>query len=95
MALAIGSTSAKRTSPQRPDSVRWMPTSTTTAPGLTCSAPSIKGLPAATTSRSAWRVIVARSWVREWATVTVALAACSIRAMGWPTRMLRPTTTAR
>ena len=44
---------------------------------------------------SASRVWAARSVVRECATVTVALAACNISAIGCPTRMLRPMTTAR
>ena len=35
----------------------------------------MRGLPAATTNTSACRVMAARSVVREWATVTVALAA--------------------
>ena len=43
---------------------------------------------------SAWRTTSGRSCVREWQTVTVALAFSSIIAIGLPRIGLRPTTTA-
>ena len=43
-----------------------MPTSITTAPGLTASAPSSRGTPTAATRTSARRQIASRSRVREW-----------------------------
>ena len=57
--------------------MRFMPTSITTAPGLTASAPSSRGTPTAATRTSARRQTAARSRVREWQTVTVAFAASS------------------
>ncbi len=71
-----------------------MPTSTTTAPGFTCSAVIKPGLPTAGTKISASRVTAAKLGVREWAIITVAFASSSIRATGLPTSKLRPTTTA-
>ena len=43
---------------------------------------------------SAWRVCTARSGVALWHTVTVALACSSSSAIGLPTVLLRPMTTA-
>ena len=75
-----------------------MPTSITTAPSLTCSALRNSGRPMAAMMMSAWRVMEPRSRVRLWVTVTVASPpgplAMSRRAMGLPTIMLRPMTTA-
>src|SRR5690606_9153409 len=53
------------TSPTMRPSTRVSPTSSTAAPGLTISGAMRRGLPAATTSTSAWRVTAARSGVRE------------------------------
>ena len=66
----------------------------TTAPGLIQSPRIICGLPTAATSTSASRQTPARSRVRECAIVTVALAPRRSCAIGRPTMMLRPTTTA-
>ena len=66
------SRTALSTSPHSPLLVRWIPTSTTVAPGFTPSAPMSLGIPAATTSTSAWRHTAATSLLREWHTVTVA-----------------------
>ena len=73
---------------------RLIPTSITTASGLTISAVIISGLPIAAINISALRVISARFLVREWAIVTVAFSSSNISATGLPTRMLRPITTA-
>src|SRR5205814_4069575 len=97
-------TSATRpsTSPTHFPSTQLLPTSTTTAPGLTMSGVTSRGTPAAATSTSDRRQTPARYGVRVWATVTVAsppagLAAVffcrSIRASGLPTTLLRPTAT--
>ena len=56
-----------------PSSVRLMPTSITTAPGLTISAVTKRGRPMAATRTSARRAPRRRSRVRECATVTVQL----------------------
>ncbi len=94
-AAAIGSTAAVSTSPVSPPSaVALVPTSITTAPGATWSGPISCGRPAATTRISAVRHTWARFRVREWHTVTVALAASSNSAAGLPTTVDRPTTTA-
>src|SRR5262249_48702107 len=77
-----------------PSASRLMPTSTTIAPRLTISAVISFGLPAATTRISAWRVIEPRSGVLELQMVTVAPFCKSSNAMGLPTMLLRPTTTA-
>ncbi len=77
-----------------PSLTRFMPTSTTTAPGLTCSARTRPAFPIAATRMSASRVTAARSRVREWQTVTVASACIRRSAMGFPTMSLRPSTTA-
>src|SRR5204863_3190290 len=75
---ATSETPAKSTSPQSlPSSLRFMPTSITTAPGLTISAVSMLRLPTAATTISAWRVWCARSGVALWQIVTVALAPSS------------------
>ena len=75
IAAATSLTASKSTSPQRPSSVRFMPTSMTTAPGLTQSACTIRGRPTAAISTSARRQTVGEVAVREWHVVTVALAA--------------------
>ena len=54
-----------------------------------------RGEPDRGDSTSASRQTAARSRVREWQCVTVALAASSSWASGLPTRIERPTTTAR
>ena len=51
-------------------------------------------LPTAATITSAWRVMAPRSCVALWQMVTVALLASSIMAIGLPTMLLRPMTTA-
>ena len=99
MAETISLTPSKSTSPQSlPSSPRFMPTSTMTAPGLTMSRVMSLALPMAGIRKSASRVTAPRSGVREWHTVTVALPkgvwAASSMAMGLPTMLLRPTTTA-
>ena len=90
---ATSATSAVATSPTRPASVRFIPTSTTVAPGFTQSARTISGRPTAAIRTSASRQAAARSRVREWQTVTVALAFTSRLAIGRPTRIERPITT--
>ena len=76
--------------------MRLMPTSMTTAPGFTQSALTISGRPTAAMRISARRQIAGRSLEREWAIVTVALEffATSSIAIGLPTIMDRPITTA-
>ncbi len=71
-----------------------MPTSMTTAPGLIQSPRIISGRPTAATTMSARRVIAGRSRVRECAMVTVQCACSSSCAIGLPTMLERPTTTA-
>ena len=71
-----------------------MPTSITTAPGLTMSRVISPTRPTAATRMSACRVCIPRSGVREWQTVTVALAFSIMAASGLPTMLLRPTITA-
>src|SRR4029077_19539789 len=82
------------TSPTSPASVRVMPTSSTAAPGLTMSAVSSPGRPAATTTMSAARVCAARSFVPVWHSVTVAFSErrVSSNPSARPTVMPRPTT---
>jgi PAS domain S-box-containing protein len=93
--LATWLTPAKSTSPQSlPASSRFMPTSITTAPGLTMSAVSTLRLPTAATITSACRVMAFRSGVALWQMVTVAFCCSSIMAMGLPTMLERPITTA-
>ena len=74
--------------------MRFMPTSMTTAPSLIQSPLISSGTPTAAIRTSARRHTSARSRVREWQVVTVALAASSIAEIGLPTRSERPTTTA-
>jgi hypothetical protein len=75
--------------------LRFMPTSTMTAPGLIKVArDQMPALPMAATRMSARRHSSARFDVLEWQMVTVALACSNSRAMGFPTMSLRPTTTA-
>ena len=99
MAFAFLLTSSKSTSPQRPLSVRLMPTSMTTAPSFTISAVMNFGLPMAAKTKSASRHTWARLAVLEWHTVTVALPNFPGRmrreAKGFPTMLDLPTTTAR
>ena len=95
MWLATALTPSNSTSPHSfPSSRRFMPTSITMAPGLTMSAVNVHARPTAATTMSAWRVCRARSGVALWHTVTVALACSSSMAMGLPTVLLRPITTA-
>jgi hypothetical protein len=92
---ATSRTASKSTSPTSlPSGNRLMPTSITTAPGLTMSALIMRALPTAATRMSAWRVIAPRSRVFEWQIVTVAPALSSSSDMGFPTIVERPTTTA-
>ena len=71
-----------------------MPTSTTAAPGLTMSAVSRPGRPAATTTMSAVLVCAARSLVPVWQSVTVAFSVrrVSSRPRARPTVIPRPMT---
>ena len=87
-------TRSRRRRHSLPSGVRLMPTSMTIAPGLIMSPVTRRGLPVATTSTSARRVCPARSRVREVQMVTVALRWSSMSAIGLPTMLLRPTTTA-
>ena len=75
-------------------SVRVMPTSTTAAPGLTMSAVSRPGRPAAITTMSAVLVCAARSLVPVWHSVTVAFSVrlVSSRPRARPTVIPRPMT---
>ena len=66
----------------------------TTAPGLTKSAVTNLARPIATTKISALEATWAKLWVREWVKVTVAFLANSNWAMGFPTILERPMTTA-
>ena len=59
------------------------------------SAVSTLRLPTAATITSACRVMALRSLVALWQMVTVAFFCSSIMAMGLPTMLLRPITTAR
>ena len=94
MAEATWLADAKSTSPTSLPSTTLMPTSTTTAPGLSIAPVMRPGLPAATTTMSARRTLSARSVVREWQTVTVASSLTSRNAAGMPTTAERPMTTA-
>ena len=92
---AFSRAESKSTSPHSlPSGRRLMPTSMTTAPGLIMSPVTMRGLPVATTRTSARRVWLARSRVFEVQIVTVALRLSSMIAIGLPTMLLRPTTTA-
>ena len=91
---ATAAAESKSTSPTSPSSVRFMPTSITVAPGLIQSPLTISGRPTAAIKTSARRQTAARSRVREWQTVTVASALTRRLAIGRPTRIERPITTA-
>ncbi len=65
IAPATSATASKSTSPTRPSSVRFVPTSITVAPGLTISAVTNPGEPTAATRMSAREQTSARSRVRE------------------------------
>jgi len=65
MEPATSRTPSYSTSPTRPSSVRFIPTSMTVAPGLTQSGRTISGRPTAATSTSARRQTAGRSRVRE------------------------------
>src|SRR5436190_459015 len=94
IADATSETSSKATSPERPSSRRFVPTSITIAPGLTQSAFTIRARPTAAIRTSARRQTPGRSRVREWQVVTVALDFSSSCAIGLPNRFERPITTA-
>ena len=91
---------AKSTSPRSlpasgsPSGTRLMPTSTTIAPGLSIAPVSVPRRPTAATTTSASRVWAPKSAVALWQTVTVASARSSSSAIGLPTVLLRPITTA-
>ena len=72
-----------------------MPTSITVAPGFTMSAVTAAALPTAATSTSRLPAPLARSRVRLWQIVTVAWRGSRSSAIGLPTMLERPTTTAR
>src|SRR6516225_5953736 len=92
---ARSAAAANSTSPTSlPLGRRLMPTSMTTAPGFTHAPLMSSGTPTAATRMSARGTSAARSLLL-WQMVTVASALSSRSAMGRPTRMLRPTTTAR
>ena len=76
-------------------SSRFMPTSTTAAPGFTNSRVTNAARPIAATRMSADAATSGNAAVREWQIVTVALRCSSIIAIGFPTMSLRPITTAR
>ena len=94
IARARGSTAGKSTSPQVFPPTSLIPTSITTAPSLTIRPVMNPGFPTADMRRSADRVFPARSLVFEWQTVTVAPALRRRTAMGRPTSIDLPTTTA-
>ncbi|MOA13085.1 hypothetical protein D3C78_1331170 [compost metagenome] len=98
IAAVSGCTLAKSTSPTRrllpSSSMRLMPTSITTAPGLIHSALIIRGRPTAATTMSALRHSACGFLLRECSTVTVQSAASSRAAIGLPTMLERPITTA-
>lgn len=81
------------TSPRSLPSTRFTPTSTTMAPSRTHSFRTRWGRPTATTRTWALRVTSGRSWVLEWARVTVASSRRRSPARGFPTMLDRPTTT--
>ncbi len=101
---AISFTASKSTSPTslKPvffveSSILFTPTSITTAPGLTMSAVTVLGRPAAAIIISARLVWAAMFFVLVWQMVTVALPVSlfwiSMFAIGLPTMLLRPMTT--
>mmetsp|Transcript_5871 Transcript_5871/g.16568 ORF Transcript_5871/g.16568 Transcript_5871/m.16568 type:complete len:239 (-) Transcript_5871:585-1301(-) len=92
---------AKSTSPtsRRPDfrdasGMKFVPTSTTTAPGFNQDPLTNWAWPTAATTMSASLTILLMFLVLEWTTVTVASLAWSKAATGMPTMFERPTTTA-
>ena len=88
---ATGETLSKSTSPQSfPAALRFIPTSMTTAPGLTIFPVTNPALPTAEIRISARRVTSGRFWVLLWQIVTVALRCSAKSAMGFPTILLRP-----
>ena len=95
IAEATALADSKSTSPTSLSSTTLMPTSTTTAPGLSISPVIRPGTPAATTTTSASRVWRARSTVLLWQIVTVAFSRSMSRAAGLPTTLERPTTVTR
>src|SRR5258708_9311338 len=90
---ATSSTPGPRSPTCRPPD-QFVLTSTTAAPGLIISLVIRLSFPAAATRMSPVRVWLARSLLRVLQTVTVALRFSSSIAVGFPTRLLRPTTTA-
>ena len=95
MSPATSFASSKATSPQSfPAAFRFIPTSITTAPGLIQEPRIISARPTAATTTSPVRTTEGRSTVREWQIVTVAWRERSRIATGFPTMLLRPTTTA-
>ena len=85
---------SKSTSPQSFPSTRFMPTSTTIAPSFIISAVTNFALPTAATTTSARATTSLRFFVCEWQTVTVAFSLSISIAIGLPTMLDRPTTTA-
>src|SRR3989338_9504278 len=84
--------SSNSTSPQSLSSaLRFIPTSMTTAPSLIQDPLTNCAWPIAATTMSAWRTFSARSFVLEWAMVTVAFFCMRSRAVGLPTIFDRPT----
>ncbi len=95
MSPATSFASSKATSPHSfPSAFRFIPTSITTAPGLIQEPRIISARPTAATTTSPVRTTEGRSTVREWQIVTVAWRESSRMAAGFPTMLLRPTTTA-
>src|SRR5215208_5810409 len=78
----------------RPDDT-LTPKSITVVPGLIISPVSRPGCPAARTTMSDVPVSASRGTVRLWQRVTVASRAVRRAAIGLPTTLPRPTTTAR
>src|SRR5512137_1083255 len=94
MAEAMSMTAAKSTSPTSFPS-RWLiPTSITTAPGFTIPGRMKRALPTAEMRISARFSSPLISLVRLWQIVTVASALVRSAAIGLPTSILRPATTA-
>ena len=92
--LARCAAASNPTSPtRRPSSSRLMPTSITTAPGLTHSPGISAGRPTATTRMSALRTLASSTsgGVNLWQHVTVQPAISSSSAIGRPTWLLTPT----
>jgi hypothetical protein len=86
---------AKSTSPTSfPSGRRLMPTSITIAPGLIHAPGTKPALPTPATTMSAWPTMPGRSRVAEWQIVTVQRAINSSSAIGRPTMVDCPITTA-